>query len=315
MTPFLPMLCAGAAPTGGAPEGFWNLVETVWNYELLPTGALQLSVGKVLLGLVGLAAALLVARRLARAASRLLRARVSLAAPHIDALEKGLFYTLAAVFVLTILSWLSIPLTVFAFLGGAVAIGIGFGTQALMNNFISGLILLMERGIRVGDIIEVDGFTGRVTKLGSRCSQIRKADGVDVLVPNSTFVQKNVVNWTLSDPHHRYDFTVGFAYGADTGKILELLQSILTGHPDVLADPAPAVFFEAFGDSALVFHLYYWVNLDRCNPLQVGSDLRLRLNAAAQEAGLQMPFPQRDLQLRGGEPLTVRVETAPLNPQ
>lgn len=281
----------------------------IWNYTILPTGNIQISVGQIVIGVVGLVIAWIAARALAGIISRGIQRRVVLAAEHGEALEKGLFYLIATLFVLTILNWLSIPLTVFAFLGGAVAIGIGFGTQALMNNFISGVILLFERGIRVGDLINVDGNLGRVTKLGSRCSHIRQADGVEVLVPNSMFLEKNVVNWTLADSQHRYDFTIGLAYGVDTSMVIEVLMRALTEHSEVLKDPAPAVYFEAFGDSALVFHLYYWISLDVSNSLKVGSEIRLRIDSLCREAGIDIPFPQRDLRLHPAEPITVRLET------
>lgn len=283
----------------------------IWNYTILPTGNIRISVGQIVIGIVGLIIAWIAARALAGIISRGIQRRVVLATEHGEALEKGLFYLIATLFVLTILNWLSIPLTVFAFLGGAVAIGIGFGTQALMNNFISGIILLFERGIRVGDLINVDGNLGRVTRLGSRCSHIRQSDGVEVLVPNSMFLEKNVVNWTLADSQHRYDFTIGLAYGINTATVIEVLMRALTEHPDVLKEPAPAVYFDAFGDSALVFHLYYWISLDVSNPLKVGSDIRLRIDSLCREAGIDIPFPQRDLRLHPTEPLTVRIEAPP----
>ena len=306
----LPAVARAEEPLTSSAEfdGARAFVSSIWNYQFSLAENIHISVGRIVIALIGLAIALTVARSLARIAGRGVRRRFTLAVEHAEALEKGIFYLLATLFVLTILNWLSIPLTVFAFLGGAVAIGIGFGTQALMNNFISGLILLLERGIRVGDLISVDGNLGRVTKLGSRCSHIRQSDGVEVLVPNSMFLEKNVVNWTLTDSQHRYDFTIGFAYGSNTAALLEVLNRTLTEHAEVLRDPVPAVYFDAFGDSALVFHLYYWISLDRSNPLQVGSDIRLRIDALCREAGLDMPFPQRDLRLHAAEPITVRVE-------
>ncbi len=288
-----------------------DLVSAIWNHQIIHADNIQASVGKIVLGVLGLTLALVIARALSTFTSSAIRRRFTLATEHAEVLQKGIFYLLATLFVLTILNWLSIPLTVFAFLGGAIAIGIGFGTQALMNNFISGLILLFERGIRVGDLIDVDGNLGRVTKLGSRCSQVRKFDGVEVLVPNSMFLEKNVINWTLTDSTHRYDFTIGFAYGTDTAAILSVLRQVLDEHAEVLKDPAPAVYFDAFGDSALVFHLYYWLALDRSNALQVGSDLRLRIDALCRAAGIEIPFPQRDMRLHSPEPFRVRIEKGP----
>lgn len=286
-----------------------ELLSSVWNFQVVQSD--NITVGKIALGIAGLVFALLLARTVSGLTSRAVRRRFTLAVEHADAVQKGVFYLLATLFVLTILNWLSIPLTVFAFLGGAMAIGIGFGTQALMNNFISGVILLFERGVRVGDLIDVDGNVGKVTKLGSRYSQIRKPDGVEVLVPNSMFLEKNVINWTLTDSAHRFDFTIGFAYGSDTAQLMRLLTDILEGHPEILKEPAPAVYFDAFGDSALVFHLYYWLSLDRSNSLLVGSELRLQIDRRCREEGIEIPFPQRDFRLHTTDPLPVTVRRGP----
>ncbi len=140
---------------------------------------------------------------------------------------------------------LRIPLTAFVFLGGAIAIGVGFCSQTLMNNFISGLILLAEQRIKVGDPIDVDGPLGRVINFGTRCSRVRKLTGVDVLVPNSYLLEKNVVNWTLSDSHHRFDFIVGVAYGTPAELVMSTLTRTLEAQPDVLKEPAAVVAFEA----------------------------------------------------------------------
>jgi small-conductance mechanosensitive channel len=225
-----PALSARAAEEAGEFPRIREVASAIWNYQVVHADNIQISVGKIVIGVLGLVLALIIARTLSGFTSRAIRRRFTLATEHAEVLQKGVFYLLATLFVLTILNWLSIPLTVFAFLGGAVAIGIGFGTQALMNNFISGLILLFERGIRVGDLIDVDGNLGRVTKLGSRYSQIRKFDGVEVLVPNSMLLEKNVINWTLSDSTHRYNFAIGFAYGTATSAILRVLRQALDEH-------------------------------------------------------------------------------------
>jgi len=206
-------------------QGFAEIgsrVENIWDHELFTTeekilgenGAFVtrtrgITVGKIVLGVIGLAAGYIIAKTLARLVRARLGRRFSVEIARAAFLEKVTFYFLLVLVVLATLNWLRIPLTAFAFLGGAIAIGVGFGAQTLMNNFISGLILLAEQRIKVGDLIDVDGHLGRVVNLGTRCSRVRKFDGVDVLVPNSYLLEKNVVNWTLSDSHHRYDFIVG----------------------------------------------------------------------------------------------------------
>jgi hypothetical protein len=200
-------------------QGFAEIgssVENIWDHELFTTeerivgenGAFVtrtrgITVGKIVLGVIGLGAGYFIAKTVARLVRARLGRRFSVEIARAAFLEKVIFYFLLVLVVLATLNWLRIPLTAFAFLGGAIAIGVGFGAQTLMNNFISGLILLAEQRIKVGDLIDVDGHLGRVINLGTRCSRVRKFDGVDVLVPNSYLLEKNVVNWTLSDSHHR----------------------------------------------------------------------------------------------------------------
>ena len=285
-------------------QGFAELgkrVENLWNHELFTTdekiigqdGSVVtrmrgISVGKIVLGIIGLAAGLFIARTLARIIKINLGRRFAVDTARAAFLEKVLYYFLLAFVVLTTLNWLRIPLTAFAFLGGALAIGIGFGAQTLMNNFISGLILLAERRIKVGDVIEADGHLGRVMNLGTRCSRVRKFDGVDVLVPNSYLLEKNVINWTLSDSHHRYDFVIRVSFGASTELVMSTLYRSLEAQPEVLNEPKASVIFEAFGDKALNFHLYYWLDIGRSDPSKIGSQIRLRIDRLCREAGIEI---------------------------
>ena len=288
---------------------FSRILSNVWTFELFNSAGLRITTGKVVMAGLGLLIALLTAGWFSRWTSRTATQRFQMAEDQKVLLEKSVFLPVAAILVLTVLYWLNIPLTVFAFLGGALAIGIGFGAQNLMNNFISGLILLLERQIKVGDIIEVAGSTGKVTHLGSRCSRIRKFDGVELLVPNSAFLEKEVTNWTLADPHHRFDFPIGVAYGSPVEKVMSLLNSALERQAEILREPAPAVFFEAFGDSALCFRVYYWLELSgTTDSRQVGSELRCRIERDFRAAGVEMPFPQRDFHLRSSTPIPVRLE-------
>lgn len=307
-------------------QGFAALgdrLENMWNYELFTTqekivadnGAVVartrgISVGKIVLGILGLAVGLFIAKTLAHLVRNNLARRFAVETARAAFLEKVVFYFLLVLVVLTTLNWLRIPLTAFAFLGGAIAIGVGFGAQTLMNNFISGLILLAEQRIKVGDLIDVDGHLGRVINLGTRCSRIRKFDGVDVLVPNSYLLEKNVINWTLSDSQHRYDFLVGVAYGTPTDLVMETLIKAIEAQPEALKEPAPAVAFEAFGDNALTFHVYYWLDIGRSDAMKVGTQIRLRIDRLCREAGIEMAFPQRDIHLHTSQPISVRVETS-----
>lgn len=201
---------------------------------------------------------------------------------------------------------LKIPLTVFAFLGGAMAIGIGIGTQNIIKNFVSGIILLAERKIRVGDVLEVEGFIGKVTEINTRSSVVRSADDMETIVPNSVFLENRVTNWTLTNAKVRRVLQVGVAYGSPVQTVMELLTESAGRHGLICKEPAPFAVFQDFGDSALVFHLYYWLDLrGSANNVVVASDLRLMIEKRFTELQIGVPFPQRDLRLSADNPLRI----------
>lgn len=296
-----------AARAASAGREVWNRVAGVWNHVFWEPGGNPISIGKVVLGIAALILAVLAAKVLSQTVSAAASHRFKLGPGRRHFLERWLFYIATLIFVFTTLNWLGIPLTVFAFLGGALMVGIGFGSQNLMNNFISGLILLLEQRIKVGDLIEVDGNLGSVTHLGARCSGVRKFDGVELLVPNSALLEKNVVNWTLSDNNHRFDFTIGVAYGSPTDKVMELFLRAMKEQPELLEDPPALVFFDEFGDDALIFHLYYWIRLGTCDGRKVGTEIRLRIDRLCREHNIEIAFPQRDIHLHAGKPIPVQI--------
>src|SRR4029077_15107707 len=163
--------------------------------------------------------------------------------------------------------------TVFAFAGGALAIGLGFGMQTMLKNFVSGLILLFERPFRVGDVLEVSGQRGTVTEIGLRASVLQLWDGIETLIPNSSLLENNVSNWTYSNRKVRFSITVGVAYGSDTRRVIQLLGEVAERHGVVEKDPKPQVLFTDFGESALIFELRFWVDVIKANSAQVASDL------------------------------------------
>ena len=213
--------------------------------------------------------------------------------------------------VVAALTKMKIPLTVFAFLGGAMALAIGFGAQNLLNNFVSGLILLIERPVKTGDIVDVEGVTGRITQIGARCCQIKRMDGIEMLVPNSAMIEKTVTNWTLSDKKRRASVTIGIAYDSPVEQTQKLIEAVVREQPDVLAYPAPLVLFEDFGESALMFTVYYWLDLAQVTDrLVVASEIRVSLNRRLTEAGVIIAYPQRDVHLHTMRPLEVVIANA-----
>jgi small-conductance mechanosensitive channel len=190
-----------------------------------------------------------------------------------------------------------VELNKFTVLTGALGVGVGFGLQNIVNNFISGLILQFERPIHIGDVLDVDGTTGKVTRIGIRSSTVKTFQGAEVIIPNGNFISGKVINWTLSESLRRVDLPVGVAYGSDVKLVSKLLNQAATAHEDVLTSPAPAVYFKEFADSSLNFEAQFWV-MQESNTVKVKSEVALVAMQLLDSAGIEIPFPQRDLRLR-----------------
>lgn len=209
----------------------------------------------------------------------------------------------------------NIPFTAFAFLGGTLAIGIGFGAQTLIKNFISGIILILERPFKVGDLIEADQVTGRILRIGMRASVIEHFDGIETLVPNSVLLDYRVDNWTFGKTAIRGSVRVGVAYGSSTRLVTKTLLATALEHGQVVDRPEPEVRFEEFGDSSLVFHLLYWVDATKTQRERLDSDLRYMIEKALNEAGITIAFPRRDINLGATRPLQVEISSGSAQPK
>jgi small-conductance mechanosensitive channel len=196
---------------------------------------------------------------------------------------------------------LGIDLTKVTLLAGALGIGVGLGLQSVVNNFASGLILMLERPINVGDQIDVGGVLGEVKRIGVRSSTIQTFQGAEVIVPNSDLATKQVTNWTLSDRARRYEIDVGVAYGTDPAQVLRLLEGAVADLPGIQKIPPPRALFTGFGDSSLDFRLFAWVESVDIG-LQAQNSMRMAILRALDAAGIAMPFPQRDLHIRYAPP-------------
>jgi small-conductance mechanosensitive channel len=188
-------------------------------------------------------------------------------------------------------------LTVFA---GAVGIGVGFGLQNIASNFISGLVILAERPIAIGDRVEVAGITGQVQQIRARSTVIVTNDNIAMIVPNSKFIDSPVTNWTYGDPRVRFRIPVGVAYGSDVAKVREALIAAARSDRHVLEDPAPNVFLKQFGESSIDFELVVWSTEMSHRPSRFKSDLNFAIEEKLREAGIEIPFPQRDIRIRSG---------------
>lgn len=222
--------------------------------------------------------------------------------------KRIVFFGILILVVITALGLLGIPLTAFAFATGALAIGIGFGAQNIINNFISGWILMAERPIRIDDFIELDDATGVVEQVGTRSTRIRRSDGVHMLVPNSLLLERTVVNWTLVDEEIRTSVRVGVAYGSPAKKVAELILQAVADQVESKAEPAPSVVFEDFGDNALIFDAFFWCDVGGEKALrEIRSAIRFRISELFEKNDIVIAFPQRDVHLDAGGPLEIRL--------
>ena len=182
--------------------------------------------------------------------------------------------------------------------GGAVSIGVGFGLQTIANNFVSGLILLVERPIKLGDRVEVGEINGDVVRIAARSTWVRTNDNVVVVVPNSEFVSNRITNWTANDRQVRFSVPVGVSYGSNPEEVRDVLIKVAQDHADVLDQPAPEVRFVAFGDSSLDFELRVWTITRVQTPKTLTSELLFSIFRVFRERSIEIPFPQRDVHLR-----------------
>jgi small-conductance mechanosensitive channel len=222
----------------------------------------------------------------------------------IHLLQRVLYVIAIAIISITTLDLINVPIAAFAFLSGAIAIaiaiGFGFGAQNIINNFISGWILMWERPIRIGDFLEVEDAKGIVEEINTRSTRIRRVDGVHLLIPNSQLLENTVVNWTLVDRLVRTSVKVGVAYGSPARKIAALILQAAEEELDVLSDPKPQVLFDDFGDNSLVFEVTYWIHSSVEGGLRITrSNIRFRLDELFEEHNIVIAFPQRDVHLDG----------------
>jgi small-conductance mechanosensitive channel len=292
-------------PISARLEGWWERTlertKAVWDWEVFSaedtievdgkkiTGHRSVTVGKIVSALVILSIGYWLCLYCAALIGRLAITRLGVGPELANLLRQWSQALLLTVLIVSSLVWVKIPLTIFAFLGGAFAIGVGFGAQNLLKNVISGILLLIERPLRVGDLIEVENVRGRVTTIGLRSSTVRDAKGVVTLIPNSTFLERYLTNWTYSSRIGRFSLRVGAPYGSSTQAVMDLLVGLAANHPRVLKNPQPQVLFEEFGNQARIFTLNYWleIRLD-IDPNEVASELRFAIEQKFSEAGLKI---------------------------
>lgn len=277
----------------------------VWNIKILKKP--EVTVGTLAGGIVLLGLGYVAAGVISRWVAAKLLTRFHLDKSDIAPVQSLMYYVLLASFTMLSLTILEVPITAFSFLGGALAIGAGFGSQNIVNNFISGLIILVERPIRVGDVVEIDGTAGSVLQIGARSTKIATSGNREMIVPNSKLLETSVINWTLTDDVGGCVVKVGVAYGSPTREVERLLKVAAAENGNIMQDPAPDVVFADFGDDALKFELRFRVNLRQTRKVDVESELRFAIDELFSSRGIVMAYPQRDVHLNVLRPVEVRL--------
>ena len=283
-------------------------VRAAWEFEITESEGQAITVKKVVIGLGLLLFGYFLSRALASVVAYKVLPRFGVSHAAASVLRSVMLYAMLIALFFVSLDVVNVPLTFFAFFGGAAAIGLGFGSQNLLNNFISGLILLVERPIRVGDLVNVDGIDANVEHIGARSTRVRTGSNLEILVPNSKFLENNVTNWTLSDTRIRTSVNVGVAYGSPVNDVIERLKQVIRVQDKVMLTPEPIVLFQDFGDSSLAFEVHFWVQMKRImDGAKVRSNVRAAIDEDFRKAGIVIAFPQRDVHIDMRSPLEVRL--------
>ena len=272
----------------------WSTAQAFFSTRL-ERGSISTSVGDIGAFLLTLLAAYLLSAFIRFVLAEDVYSRARIATGQSYAVSSLLNYAILTVGFIVALGVLGMDLTKITVLAGAFGVGIGFGLQSVVNNFVSGLILLFERPIHVGDTVQVGSLQGRVRRIGIRASIVRTMQGAEIIVPNAQLITEQVTNWTLSDQLRRLDLPVGVNYGAAPKKVIELLEAVGHAHPKVLQEPAPRGLFMSYGDSSINFELRVWT--EQTNSVQVHSDLTVAIYDAIYAAGMSFPFPQREVRV------------------
>jgi len=276
------------------------------NTELFKLGEKSVTPATLALIVVVIVTSIVAARMASSFLRRRILSRTSMDVGQQDSISRLVGYAV------TLIGWLIglnqlVDLTSLNVLVGALGVGVGFGLQTIVHNFVSGLIILFERPFQIGHRVEVDGTTGRVQQIGARSTTIVTNDNIAMVVPNSKFIEERVINWNLGgDRRVRFKVPVGVGYGSEPRQVERLLLEVASKNPDVLADPEPTVLFMGFGESSLDFELRVWTDTVYERPSAFKSPLYFAIWDILKANGIEIPFPQRDLHVK--EPIRIARE-------
>lgn len=272
-------------------------------------GGNPITVGRLIVALVLLAFGAVVSFWIARCVRGLLERRKRVTAVGASVIAQLLFYFLILTWVVLGLDVLHIPLTTFAFLGGSLALGFGFGAKDIIGNFISGFILMVQRTVKIGDIVDIEGTVGRVALIGMHSTRIHTLNEVDVIIPNSILLGTKITNWTLHEHVLVSTIVVGIAYGSDMGKACQIMEEATHNTEGVLKNRPVQALLDSLGDSAMLFRIYFASSVtEEMQRWVVESRVRCTVVNALTAANVAMPFVQRDVHLDTKGPIEVRLQ-------
>jgi len=277
----------------------WNTFNSTWNYDLWKVENQDVTVGHLIMGLVFMVLGFYVTRRAHRRFRKWLQGKRGLDPSGKLALERIVSILMISVVLYITLAIMRVPLAVFHFAIGGLMIGVGFGARELFSNLISGIILMMERPVKIGDVVEVQNELGRVFNIGLRSFHIHTEDNIDIMLPNSVVLNEKLVNWTKNDHMVLTKVSIGIAYESDIHKSTELMIQAVANVYGVLKEPAPFVLFKEHGNSALKFDIYFAVNIyNKLERWVYESKANYSLNDTLRAAGVDIAYPQLDVHLK-----------------
>jgi small-conductance mechanosensitive channel len=284
-------------------EAFQTILEwlkTAWSAQLFKMGQVEFTTSTIAFLLISFTLLFSITAKIKKILNNKIFPRYGMEPGMSSSIATIVRYILVTIGVILIFQSTGINLSSLGILFGALGIGIGFGLQNITNNLISGIIILFERPVKVGDRIEVGNVIGNISNISARATTVITNDNIAIIVPNSEFISSTVINWSLNDRNVRFNFPVGVSYKEDPANIKKLLLEVANANPGVLKTPPPDVLFKDFGDSSLDFNLRVWTSQYSDTPFVLKSQLYYSIFEKFKQHGVEIPFPQRDLHLKSG---------------
>lgn len=272
----------------------------VLNFELFKLGHTQFSLKTILFIIFSLTVLSFAAGKIKKIIGKKVLVKYGIEPGTSISIASMIQYLVLILGTMVILQSAGVDLSTLGFLVGALGIGIGFGLQNITSNFISGIIILLERPIKVGDRIDLGNLAGNVVKISTRATTVVTNDNINVIVPNSEFINNKVINWSLTDRKVRLNIPIGVSYNEDPEQIRKILLEVAYENESILKDPKPDVLFEDYGDSSLNFNLRVWTEDYIDKPIVLKSQVNYAIFKKFKEHQIEIPFPQRDIHIRSG---------------